>query len=137
MTRELQFVRYRSAVPNRRGAHPGVFALANGLAAGGRLTAADHEWWVARNAEAERLYPDPTRTTPGCYDPVVNPGAASWFRAGATHLLALTGDYLHLLDRYGVRWHELRSDHPGRIVHEDDVQVVAVPYLHPEDWPFA
>jgi hypothetical protein len=45
--------------------------------------------------------------------------------------------YLDLLDHYGVRWGELRTSSPGRIVYEDDVQVVTVPYRHPDKWPFS
>ena len=32
--------------------------------------------------------------------------------------------YLDLLDKYGVRWVKLRSDNPGMIIYEDEVQVV-------------
>jgi len=35
--------------------------------------------------------------------------------------------YLDLLDRYQVGWIERRSDNPGRIRYEDDVQVVVTP----------
>jgi len=135
--RELQFVRYRSAAPNQRGAYPGVFALVNGLATGGRLTAEDHVWWVATNAAGEELYADPSRVDPSCYDRELHPGAAAWFRSSATELLDLSSGYLDLLDRYAVPWHELRTDRPGRVVYSDEVQVVAVPFRHPDDWPFS
>lgn len=59
---------------------------------------------------------------------MLNPGAKAWFRASATDLLGFTAGYLHLLDRYGVPWVELRTSSPGRIVCEDGVQVVAVPH---------
>jgi hypothetical protein len=49
----------------------------------------------------------------------------------------MTNDYLVLLDRYDIAWTELRSRHPGRIVHEDPVQVDAVPQTFPADWPFS
>lgn len=136
MPRTSLFVRFRSAVPNRHGSYPGIFGLANGLATDGRLTAADHAWWAATNAVGDTWYPDPSRTHPDCYDRTLNPGAAAWFRTSATELLALAEGYLQLLDRYDVPWHELRTDRPGRLVYEDDVQVVAVPFRHPEDWPF-
>jgi len=35
-----------------------------------------------------------------------------------------------------VRWVELRTASPGLIVYSDAVQVVAVPYRHPDGWPF-
>jgi hypothetical protein len=130
------YVRFRSAVPNRRGSYPGIFGLANGLAADGRLTADDYAWWAATNAVGDALYRDPSRVDPACYDRELNPGAAAWFRSSATELLTLAEGYLQLLDRYGVPWHELRTDRPGHLVYEDDVQVVAVPLRYPEDWPF-
>lgn len=49
------FVRFQSAVPNRHGRFPGVFALTNGLGRGGVLSPQDHNWWVAENARADAL----------------------------------------------------------------------------------
>jgi len=131
-----RFVRFESAAPNRRGRHPGVFALANGLAQAGLLSREDRRWLDAANEQAEAAYPDPSTVAPGCYDPAANPGARSWFKAEAVALLGMTDAYLELLDRYGIAWVELRTSHPGRIVYEDDVQVVAVPHAYPADWPF-
>jgi hypothetical protein len=131
-----EFVRFQSAVPNRRGRFPGVFGLANGLGRNGLLTAEDHAWWAAENARGDALYPDPSTVDPACYDRDLNPGARAWFRTTATELIAIAAEYLALLDRYGVRWVELRTTAPGRITYEDDVQVVAVPYDHATDWPF-
>ena len=128
------FRRFQSAVPNARGTFPGVFALANGLGRGGRLSSGDQAWWAAANARGDALYPDPSTIDATCYDRQLNPGARAWFKASATELLAITADYLELLDRYGVPWVELRSAWPGRLVYEDDVQVVAVPYMHAADW---
>ncbi len=130
-------IRFQSAVPNRRGTFPGVFALANGLAHAGRLTDQDARWWRAANDRAAAAYVDPESVAPGCYDPVGNPGARAWFRSDATGLLAMTREYLGLLDRYGVGWTELRTATPGRIVYQDGVQVVAVPPTFRDDWPFA
>lgn len=124
-------------VPNRRGTFPGVFALANGLAADLLLTPQDAAWVRASNDRANGTYLDPTSVVADCYDPIVSPGARSWFRSSASELLELTRGYLDLLDRYGVRWVELRTTTPGRITYEDKVQVVAVPFSYPNDWPFA
>jgi hypothetical protein len=66
---------------------------------------------------------------PGCCDSARNPGTRSWFKATATELLVVAEEYLELLDRYRVPWVELRSSSPGRVVYEDEVQVVAVPHL--------
>lgn len=43
--------------------------------------------------------------------------------------------YTVLLDRYEVPWVEPRTERPGRIVYDDAVQVVAVPFVHEEHWP--
>lgn len=132
----LEFVRFQSAVPNRRGRFPGVFAMANGLARSGRLSGDHSARLRALNDRANAAYLDPVTVTNDCYDPVRNPGARAWFRSSALDLLKLTGEYLALLDRYGVSWAELRTNSPGRITYADDVQVVAVPHVYPDDWPF-
>ena len=113
-----------------------MFALANGLAGEGVLSPADAAWARASNDQANAAYPDPTTVVADCYDPIVNPGARSWFRASAHDLLGLSRGYLALLDRYGVRWVELSTTTPGRLTYEDEVQVVAVPFSYPGDWPF-
>ncbi len=138
-----EYLRFRAVEPNRHGRFPGVFALVNGLGNDGRLSAEDRAWWRRHNGLADVGYPNPSSVTADAYDPVANAGAASWFRASATHLIAFTRDYLPLLDRYGVRWTEQRTDDPGRIVHRDMVQVVAVAHdggsgpAHNEDDPSA
>ncbi|WP_157973742.1 hypothetical protein [Desertihabitans aurantiacus] len=129
-------VRFQSAVANRLGRFPGVFAMANGLAHQGLLSPEDHQWWRSANDAANAAYHDPSTVDPSCYDPTLNPGARSWFKSDATGLLSTVQQYLALLDRYAVPWHELRTRTPGRIVYEDDVQVVAVPHTHAEHWPF-
>ena len=128
--------RFESAVPNRRGVHPGVFALANGLAAAGALSVADRDWWKDANLRANHAYVDPTTVRSDCYDPVINPGARAWFKEPADDLIEFTGAYLRLLDRHDVPWVDLRTSYPGRVTYEDDVQLVAVPLRYPEDWPF-
>lgn len=84
----------------------------------------------------QRGLSDPTSVVADRYDPVVNPGARSWFKSSARELLELARGYLDLLDRYGVRWVELRTMSAGRVVYEDEVQVVTVPFRYPDDWPF-
>ena len=130
------YCRFQSAVPNRHGRFPGVFAMANGLGRQGLLDPADHAWWEAENRRGDELYVDPSTVNPTCFDRELNPGARSWFRSSATGLIAMTQACLAMLDRYGVPWVELRSDSPGRVVYADEVQVVAVPYTHAADWPF-
>lgn len=121
----MDFVRYCALEPNARGVRPGVFALANGLANAGRLSAAEHSWWRESNDWYTAAYPLPPAHV---YDRETNPGAVSWFKAGTSaHLIDRLDGYLRLLDRYGVAWQRLASDVPGRVVYEDDVQVVACP----------
>jgi hypothetical protein len=131
-----QFVRYQSAVPNRHGRFPGVFALANGLRDDAVLSPEDHAWLLEANRNATAAYVDPTTVDSTCYDTTLNPGARSWFAADALKLLEMTAPYLDLLDRYSVPWVQLTTRSPGRIVYRDATQIVAVPYRHPEDWPF-
>jgi len=128
-----EFVRYQSAVPNRKGDYPGVFALANGLRHDRLLTPEDNAWHHEANRRATAAYVDPTTVEPHCYDQNRNPGARAWFAAEAVELLALTDPYLDLLDRYDVPWVKLTTRTPGRVVYRDDVQVVAVPPTYPDD----
>lgn len=129
-----EFTRFQSAVPNRLGTFPGVFALVNGLGREGTLDPADEAWRRRTNDRITALYLDPTTVDPTCYDQQINPGARAWFRCTATHLLDLTVEYLAVLDRYSVPWVELSTRSPGTVVYADDVQVVAVPYRYPDDW---
>lgn len=130
------YVRFHSAVPNCRGTFPGIFAMANGLRDGGLLSDIDAEWIRRQNEHGDRAYTDPTTVVDGCYDSAINPGARSWFREDAGDLLLMARRYTQLLDAYEIPWVELRSAHPGRIVYEDAVQVVAVPYAYEEHWSF-
>ncbi|MCG2797536.1 MAG: hypothetical protein L6367_03245 [Cellulomonas sp.] len=109
--------------------------MANGLALQGRLSTIDMAWWRAANAHLTESYVDPSTAAPECYDRTLNPGARAWFKDGARDQIGLVREYLVVLDRYGVGWVELRTNAPGRIVYEDDVQVIAVPYDYDRDWP--
>lgn len=110
--------------------------MTNGLRDSGLLSAADAEWVRSQNAHGERTYTDPSTVVADCYDTSLNPGARSWFKDDATDLLQMAHRYTTLLDRYEVPWVELRTPDPGRIVYDDAVQVVAVPYTFEEHWPF-
>ncbi|ROR73946.1 hypothetical protein [Bogoriella caseilytica] len=131
------FVRYQSAVPNRRGRFPGIFALANGLGTAGLLSVEDAVWLRAANDRANATYVDPVTVVADCYDHTKNPGARAWFKASAVDLLRQAEVYLGLLDRHRIGWVELRTSAPGRITYEDNVQVVAVPPVYPDHWPFS
>ena len=123
-----RFVLFRSPHPNSHGVRVGVFALANGLARSGALSAAEHERWRRGNAWFEAAYADPTLTAPAAYDRAANPGAVAWFRASASGLITRTALYTELLDAHGVPWERVETDDPGRVVFEDAVQVIAVPW---------
>lgn len=109
--------------------------MTNGLRDHGLLDQADEEWVRRQNAHGNLAYTDPSTVVADCFDPVLNPGARSWFKDDASELLQMSHRYTRLLDKYEVPWVELRTQRPGRIVYEDAVQVVAVPYGHEEHWP--
>ncbi|MFD9705068.1 hypothetical protein [Lentzea sp. NPDC059081] len=128
---DLRFVRYQAVEPNARGTFPGIFGLVNGLRRDGRLTAEQEAFMRVNNAWYDAAYTDPSTVDPTVYDRELNPGAHAWFKAEATHLLERVHGYLALLDAHGVRWARLTSDAPGRVVYEDEVQVVVVPVATP------
>jgi hypothetical protein len=73
----------------------------------------------------------PTATPPPSIRPcttAVNPGAAAWFKSSAQHLLVRIDGYLAVLNDHHVAWVRLAErTAPGRVVYEDDHQVVVVP----------
>jgi hypothetical protein len=123
----VRFIRYEASTPNARGAHIGVFGLANGLRSANRLTAADLDWLKTNNAYGDAAYPDPATVDATLFDKVIHPYATCWFKSTAEHLLQYVDGYLELLTRYGVAWRRLECEHPGRVLYEDDVQVVLEP----------
>jgi hypothetical protein len=118
------YVRFEAAEPNARGAHIGIFGLANGLARDGHLTPDEWAWWRAGNDWFEAAYTDPATVDPTLFDRSVHPHVTCWFKDTAGHLLARVPGYLDLLDRHGVAWRERRSPDPGPVLYEDDVQVL-------------
>ncbi|MGW9412553.1 hypothetical protein [Arthrobacter cupressi] len=122
-----KYVRYQAVLPNRRGTYPGIFALANGLAASGRLSSADWAAWRNANDRADAAYTDPATVDTSVFDRSINPTAQSWFKTTAVHLLADVSFYEDLLRRYGIGYEVLRSDDPGIVLYEDEVQVVVMP----------
>jgi hypothetical protein len=122
------FIRYQATEPNARGRHPGIFALANGLAKSGALAPEDWAAWRAANDRGDAAYTDPSTVDPRVYDRDVNPGAHAWYKSSATHLFADLPFYVDLLSRHGVGVERLHSTNPGRVLYEDEVQVVVVPF---------
>jgi hypothetical protein len=60
--------------------------------------------------------------------PHAQANAVCWFKADAREPLARVRELADLLERHGVLTEELRTQLPGYIVYEDDVQVAAVPF---------
>ncbi|MFJ5228748.1 hypothetical protein ACIQBJ_02500 [Kitasatospora sp. NPDC088391] len=124
-------MRFQATEPNRRGTFPGVFALVNGLAADGALTAgqeafrrAGYDWYDANLV-------NPSHVDPAVYDRELNLGAEAWFKASAHRHLAQVDGYLQILAAHGVGCETLRSADPGEVRYEDEHQVVVVPYGRP------
>ncbi|MET3175959.1 UNVERIFIED_ORG: hypothetical protein ABIB52_003832 [Arthrobacter sp. UYCu721] len=122
---EQSFVRYQSSVPNGRGLYLGIFALANRLAKEGRLSAEDWACWRSANDYYDAAYATPDKSI---YDIAVNPSAQAWFKPTATHLLSKIDFYTDLLRRYDVDCQVFYSTDPGRVLYEDDVQIVVIPH---------
>lgn len=122
-----RYVRFQAAHPTRRGHHPGVFALVNGLHSDGRLTPRQaryrhdgNEWFTAHLA-------NPHAEGAPLYDPRIEPRARAWFKSSASAMIDRVGGYLSILDEHGIAWLRLDSDRPGLIVYDDVHQVIARP----------
>lgn len=122
------YIRFQSPHPGKRGVHTGVFGLANRLGKSGALTAEEYAIWRAGNDWYNSAYPDPTSCDPSVYDESINPQATAWFKSTATYLLERIPKYLEILQAHGVKCDRVESAAPGRIIYEDDVQIVAVPH---------
>ncbi|MEU5956722.1 hypothetical protein [Streptomyces sp. NPDC047525] len=125
---DASYVRYESPVRHPRGHFPGVFVLVNGLAREGKLTPEQERFRRANNDWYDAAYPIPSKVDPTVYDQDVTPCAVAWFKATATHLIERVPGYLEILDAHGIECRVVRSSDPGRIVYEDDFQVVVVPH---------
>jgi hypothetical protein len=134
------YIRFQSPTPGRRGVHTGIFGLANVLGRSGVLSEVEHADWRAGNDWYNAAYPDPTDRDPMVYDETVNPRATAWFKDSAIHLLERIPPYLEILRAHEVACVRVDAVDPGRIIYEDDVQVVVVPHdpaaqtsFHPAD----
>ncbi|ANJ08209.1 hypothetical protein [Streptomyces parvulus] len=123
-----QYVRFQSPHRNSRGHFTGLFGLVNNLARAGRLSDEQEAFRRSNNTWYDAAYTDPSTVDPTVYDDEINPGAAAWFKPSAAHLLARVPGYLEILRAHGVACRSLRSADPGRVIYEDDVQIVVVPY---------
>ncbi|WP_329314219.1 hypothetical protein [Streptomyces sp. NBC_01262] len=121
------FVRFQAPVRNARGHFPGVFALANGLGRSGRLVGAERRFWQDGNDWYEANLTDPSKVDPSVYDRSLNPGATAWFKSTAGEVLDRVAGYLDLLSVHEVACERIESPNPGKVVYEDEHQVVVVP----------
>lgn len=124
----IQYVRFQAAQRNRRGHFTGVFGLINTLAKQGKLTDEEELFRRSNNSWYNEAYPDPSTVDSTVYDHEVNPGAAAWFKPSATHLIEHVSGYLEILTAHGVECRTVRSADPGRVIYEDEVQIVVVPH---------
>jgi hypothetical protein len=122
------YVRFQAVDLNRHGIRPGVFALVNGLAFDGKLTDAQERFRRDTNAWYTRSYTNPADVVPDLYSHQTSPGAISWFKVTAVHLLERVEGYLELLRAHAVDYEVVCSTQPGRIIYEDADQIVAVPW---------
>jgi hypothetical protein len=76
----------------------------------------------------DAAYPDPGTVDPSLWDRTKHSHTSCWFKESATHLLSRVCGYLHILSTHRVEWVEVRSTDPGRVLYEDDVQIVVAPY---------
>nr|WP_030255763.1 hypothetical protein [Streptacidiphilus jeojiense] len=125
---ETLFVRFQGTKPNAKGRFPGVFALANGLGRAGALSEEEHRFWRSGNDWYEANFTNPSTVDPTVYDRVLNPGAEAWFKAMAGEVIDRVNGYLELLAAHGVSCERLESSAPGRVIYEDDDQIVVVPW---------
>jgi hypothetical protein len=62
------------------------------------------------------------------YDRELNPLAVAWFKSSAHELFDRVPGYLEILAAHGVGFERVRSADPGRVIYEDEHQVVVVPH---------
>ncbi|KQR51163.1 hypothetical protein ASF88_18430 [Leifsonia sp. Leaf336] len=117
-------MRFRATTANRRGIQPGVFALVNGLASAGRLSAAEERFRRSSNDWFTAHLIDPSTVDPGLFRD--HPLAVSWFAEAASDLLERIPGYLRILERHLIDWERVSTLRPGRIIYSDAHQVLAV-----------
>ncbi|MFP3991124.1 hypothetical protein U9R90_27370 [Streptomyces sp. E11-3] len=121
------YVRFQGTARSPRGYFPGIFVLANGLAREGRLNDEQYRFWRANNDWYDANYTNPSDVDPTVYDRELHPGAVAWFKSSAQELIGRVDGYLEILAAHGVGCERLEStEAPGRIVYEDEHQVVVV-----------
>ncbi|MER5319215.1 hypothetical protein [Streptosporangium roseum] len=122
------YLRFQGTSPNRWGRFPGVFGLVNGLALAGKLTEGQKQFWRTNHDWYDANFTNPSETDPTVYDRSLNPGAAAWFKPSAHMFIERVAGYMEILAAHGVGCEARYSSNPGRIVYEDDHQIVVVPH---------
>lgn len=124
------YVRYQSPFPDRRGRRIGIFGLVNMLANRGYLSADEERFRRTANDWYDATYTNPSTVDPAIY--ADNPLAASWFKPTAHHLLEPIPGYLEILAAHNVPCRRYTSAAPGRVLYEDEHQLVVVPTITDE-----
>ncbi|MFG2490636.1 hypothetical protein ACGFSD_06170 [Streptomyces caniferus] len=122
------YIRFQGTTRSPKGHFPGIFVLANGLARRGKLTDEQYRFWRAGNDWYDAHYTNPSHIDPTIYDRDLHPGAVAWFKAHAVHLIERVDGYMELLAAHDVACERIESTNPGKIIYEDDEQVVVVPW---------
>jgi hypothetical protein len=126
------FVRFQSPHLDDSGVHLGVFRLLNVVGWNGELSDEDEAYRQRQNEWFENAFPDPSTVDGAAYACDGKPGATAWFKAETSeHLVQALRRHLEILDKHGVPWERLESSDPGRIVYEDEWQVIVRPSTKP------
>lgn len=123
-----RYVRFQGTTPNGRGLFAGVFALVNGLAKDGVLTADQERFRRANNEWYNANFPNPAEKDSTVYDRELHPGAVAWFKVSADEFIERVDGYLQILAAHGVDCATVQSADPGKVIYEDQFQVVVVPH---------
>ena len=126
-TQATVYVRYQAAQPGRTGLRSGVYGLVNGLYRRGLLTAEQAAFRRAGNDWYNANMIDPGRAAPEVYDKTLHPRAVAWFKESAVEMIERVAGYLEILEAHGVAWELVRSSDPGKILYEDEYQIIAEP----------
>lgn len=104
----------------------GIFAAMGDLKRSQKMSEEEIAWY-ANIAE----WFNKTLLNPTCFDPPIADGikfrAKSWFSVSATEFISQSRAVVDLLTKYGVVVTELRSEKPGKILYEDNFQIVVLP----------
>ncbi|WP_306744002.1 hypothetical protein [Saccharothrix yanglingensis] len=122
------YLRFQGTERHERGFFPGIFMLVDRLAREGLLTDEQERFRRVDNDWHDAACVTPSHVDPTVSDREVDPGAVAWFKVdGAGHLVERIGGYPEILTAHGIGWERVESCDPGRVVYEDEHQVVVVP----------